>query len=61
MMDRKLPRGGLVLGAGASTTQWPTIASVLLSATLIGQLGISVWSGSASAAGQITVNQSPLA
>ncbi len=40
-MGRKHLPSGFVLGAGASTTQWPTMAGAMLSATLIGQLGIS--------------------
>jgi hypothetical protein len=45
-MDRKLLRGGLVPGAGAPTTQWPTLAGAMLSMTPTGQLRVSVWSRS---------------
>jgi predicted MFS family arabinose efflux permease len=38
--------GGLVLGAGVSLTQLPTLAGLTLAVALIGQLVIAVWSRS---------------
>jgi predicted MFS family arabinose efflux permease len=38
--------GGLALGAGVSLTQLPTLAGLMLSVALVGQIGIAMWSRS---------------